>query len=448
MTAQSTKRLAASAFALAIFVGGNANAVSQEPAKPIPQPVVEGLKVAPDSARIDLALPKFSDPTNITNPLFPVSRQESVLLVGTVDGKPFRTEVTLLPYTRIIKWEGVEIEAAVSQYVAYSDGRITEYAMDLYAQADDGSVWYLGEDVADFKDGVIISKEGTWHAGIEGPPAMIMPADPKVGNVYRTENWPGIAFEEVTIMAADQTLEGPFGKVNGGITGTELHVGGSTEDKQFAPHYGEFYTSNADGDVEALALAVPADRASDPMPEEFTQLTDSALAIFRASGSKDWKAAVDAVKTMDGTWSGMKDKDVPKLVKPVLASAIERLSAAVAQRNATKVRNAAIEVARWSFDLRLRYQPATEIDIARLDLWAAQLQLDAAAGKAGSVKGDTFTMVLVKDRFIRSLDPATAQKINLLFGELQPAATDEELDVAAEAAVKMRETLAGLKPQN
>ena len=99
MTAQSTKRLAASAFALAIFAGGIATAASQESAKPIPQPVVEGLKVAPDSARIDLALPKFSDPTNITNPLFPVSRQESVLLVGTVDGKSFRTEVTLLPYT-------------------------------------------------------------------------------------------------------------------------------------------------------------------------------------------------------------------------------------------------------------------------------------------------------------------------------------------------------------
>jgi hypothetical protein len=28
--------------------------------------------------------------------------------------------------------------------------------------------------VSDYKDGVIHTKEGTWHAGIEGPPAMIM----------------------------------------------------------------------------------------------------------------------------------------------------------------------------------------------------------------------------------------------------------------------------------
>ncbi|MGH6906479.1 MAG: hypothetical protein ACREDX_01310 [Aestuariivirga sp.] len=448
MTAQRTKWIAASVLALAIFAGGTATAVSQETGKPIPQPIIEGLKVAPDSARIDLFLPKFSNPTSITNPWFPISQQESVLLVGDVDGKLFRTEVTLLPYTRIVKWEGVEIEAAISQYVAYSGGRITEYAIDLYAQADDGSVWYLGEDVADFKDGVIISKDGTWHAGIDGPPTMIMPADPKVGNVYRSENWPGLAFEEVTITAADQTLEGPFGKLSGGVTGTELHFGGSTEDKQFAPRYGEFYTANADGDVEALAMAVPTDRASGAMPAELTQLTGSALAILKASGDKDWKTAAEAMKTMNTAWSGVKDTDVPKLVKPVLAGAIEKLTAAVGQRSSAKARNAAIEAARWSFDLQLRYRKATDIDIARLDLWAAQLQLDAAAGKAGAVRGDTFTMVLVKDRFIRSLDPGTALKINLLFGELQPAATDEELDTAAETAGKLRGILAGLAPQN
>jgi hypothetical protein len=65
-------------------------------------PTPEGLAVAPDSARVDLAMPTFTDPTNVTNSLFPVSAQRSVLLVGEVDGEPFRTEVTLLPDTRII----------------------------------------------------------------------------------------------------------------------------------------------------------------------------------------------------------------------------------------------------------------------------------------------------------------------------------------------------------
>ena len=49
----------------------------------IPQPAVGAhIPVAPESERVDLTMPTFSDPTNITNPLFPVSLQESVLMLG------------------------------------------------------------------------------------------------------------------------------------------------------------------------------------------------------------------------------------------------------------------------------------------------------------------------------------------------------------------------------
>ena len=444
MTSQNIKHAAASILVLAIFAGA---AAGQNAGKAIPQPVVEGLKLAPDSARVDLNLPKFSNPTKITNPLFPITKQESVLLAGKVNGKAFRTEVTLLPYTRIIQWEGVEIEAAVSQYVAFLDGRIEEVAIDLYAQADDGSVWYLGEDVSDFKDGVIITKDGTWHAGLDGPPAMIMPAQPKVGDVYRTENMPGIAFEEVTVASLDQTLDGPFGPIPGGMIGRELHMDGATEDKQFSPGYGEFYTSGG-GDVEALALAVPMDRASGAMPEEITQMTGGALEIFKAAGSKDWKAAAAVLKTVGEAKGRLPESEIPKLIGPRLTGAIDALSAAVGQRNVAKARNAAIEAARWSLDLQLRYRPAAEVDLVRLDLWAAQILVDAAAGKAGAVRGDTFALVYTKDRVIRGLYPGAARRINLLFGELQPAAKDEELDTAAETAGKLRDVLAELAANN
>ena len=123
-------------------------------------------------------MPRFSDPTVVDNTLFPVSQQKAVVFVGHVDGKPFRTEVTLLPFTRIIDWGGQRIETLVSQYTAYLDGRIQEVAYDLYAQADDGSVWYFGEDVADLAKGAIATKEGTWLAGKDGPAQMIMPGRP------------------------------------------------------------------------------------------------------------------------------------------------------------------------------------------------------------------------------------------------------------------------------
>ena len=72
-------------------------AAGEKGSRTIPQPVVpKDIPVAPESRRVDLSVPTFSDPTHVTNPLFPVSKQDSVLMVGHVDGKPFRTEVTLL----------------------------------------------------------------------------------------------------------------------------------------------------------------------------------------------------------------------------------------------------------------------------------------------------------------------------------------------------------------
>src|SRR3990172_9956514 len=193
-------------------------APSAAPVAQIEQPPPpDGLAIAPESARVDLAMPVFSDPTTITNPLFPVSRQGSVLLVGEVDGKPFRTEVTVLPDPRIIEWERQIVETLVSQYVAFLDGRLAEVASDFYAQADDGSVWYYGEDVFNFADGVVADTEGTWLAGVDGPAAMIMPADPQAGDVYRPENSPGIVFEEVTVRSTGETVDGPQGPVEGAI---------------------------------------------------------------------------------------------------------------------------------------------------------------------------------------------------------------------------------------
>ena len=174
----------------------------------IEQPSVDKLKhlkVAPLSQRVDLQKPTFSHPTDITHPLYPIKAVTQTILLGNVDGKILQVAYTLLPHTKTIAWEGKEIETLAVQYVAHLDRRIDECAIDWYAQADDGAVWYFGEDVSNYKDGEVEDTEGTWMAGKDGPPAMIMPAAPKVGDVYRTENIPGVAFEEVRIKAVDVT---------------------------------------------------------------------------------------------------------------------------------------------------------------------------------------------------------------------------------------------------
>ncbi|HEX6709807.1 MAG TPA: hypothetical protein VF068_05690 [Rubrobacter sp.] len=415
----------------------------EKESRSIPQPVVPGhLQTAPESARVDLGMPTFSDPTNVTNPLFPVSRQDSVLMVGHVDGKPFRTEVTLLPETRIIAWQGQRIETLVSQYTAYLDGRIQEVAYDLYAQADDGSVWYFGEDVADFEDGAIVTKEGTWLVGKDGPAAMIMPADPKVGDAYRTENNPGIAFEEVTVKSVGKTLDGPLGAINGGLVAQELHMDGSTEDKLFAPGYGEFYTSDG-SDVEALALAVPTDALPGPLPTGLDTLYTGALDTFDAARSRDWNAASSAVNKMNSAWETYRAGEVPKRIEPRLNEDLTNLSKAVGANDAGRTRQAAIDVAQWSLDLRLQYRPQTEIDLARLDLWAAQLTLDASAGDA--VGGDVFTISYIRDRILNTLGDADVVRFDTEVQKLQVAAADHDLVAASDAAERLRNILDQLR---
>jgi hypothetical protein len=411
----------------------------------IPQPVMLGdLSTAPERSRVDLDMPSFSDPTSVTNPLFPVSRQESVLMVGHVDGKPFRTEVTLLPETRIIEWQDRRVETLVSQYTAFLDGRIQEVAYDYYAQADDGSVWYFGEDVADFEDGAIVTKEGTWLAGKDGPAAMIMPADPRVGDVYRTENNPGIAFEEVTVKSVDKTLDGPLGPIEGGLVAQELHMDGNTENKLFAPGYGEFYTSDG-SDVEALALAVQKDALSGPLPAELGDLYTGALATLDAARSRDWNSASATVDEMNAAWKSYKAGEVPKRIEPRMNDALTALSQAVAAHDSGQTLQAAIDAAQWSLDLRLQYRPQTEIDLARLDLWAAQLTLDASAGDAGSVGGDVFTISYIRDRILNNLDDADVVRVDTEVQKLQVAAAEDDLAAASDAAGRLRDILKQLR---
>ena len=185
---------------------------------------------------------------------------------------------------------------------------------------------------------------------------MIMPADPKVGDVYRPENIPGLVFEEVTVKAIDKTLDGPLGPIDGGLVVEELHMDGTTEDKTFAPGYGEFYTAGG-GDVEALALAVPTDAASGPNPAELATLSNGALDVFDAAQSEDWNAASATVEKMSAAWETYRAGEVPKLIEPRMNDALASLAEAVDARDAAQAQQAAFDAAQWSLDLQLRYRP-------------------------------------------------------------------------------------------
>jgi len=400
------------------------------------------LPIAATDKRVDMVTPSFSNPTSITNPLHPSSKVSQVIYGGQVDGKPFRTEFTRLPDTKTITWNGQQIDTVTWQYLAYSDGRIQEIALDWFAQANDGAVWYLGEDVADYKNGVIYTHEGTWLAGKDGPGAMIMPATPKAGNVYRTENAPGIVFEEITVKAVDQTVPGPSGPLSGALIVSELHTDGTREDKIFAPGYGEFSTGDPTGDLEQASLAVPIDVRQGPPPAELTALHTAVRTAFDRVGRNDWSGAAAANASLRKTWDAYRAGGVPVILDKQMSRDIQTLDGAVAAREPTRARAAVLRVAQNDLDLDLRHQPVVEVDLARLQLWTRQVQVDAAANDAGAVAGDVATLELVRDRVRHTLDQATATRLDTQLRDLRAAADHRDITAAARTTPAVLKTLA------
>ena len=398
-----------------------------------------GKGCAPEDKRVDLYTPKFSNPAKITNPLFPASEVDQTLLLGHVEGEPLRVVYTLMPQTRKITWNGQEVETRAVQYVAHVDRKIVEFAVDWYAQADDGSVWYFGEDVYNYEEGVVADTHGTWLAGRDGPLSMIMPATPKVGDVYRVENIPGSVFEEITVKQVDLTFEGPEGPVKGAMVGRQLHVEGEYSDKIFAPSYGEFHTSN-DLELEAVALAVPTDASTGTMPTKYKVLSEGAISIFDMAESENWSAISETAEGMTSAWDTKEAGDIPnKYLDAQMTTAMKDLAEDVEAQVATDARQAAIDVAVASLDFQMRYRPTYEVDLERLEISTLQLIVSAEEEDIGAVKGDITTMGYIRDRIRHKLSEAAF--IDSKLQDLSNAANAEDFDAVLNATEQLRSHL-------
>ncbi len=412
------------------------------------------LATVPSSERVDLEQPTFSDPTTVDNPLFPISNQLSAVYLGNDEGDPLKVEVTLLPDTKIIEVDGETTEVLVSQFVSFVGGRVSEVTLDWYAQDDTGAVWFFGEDVTRYEDGVLLDHEGSWLAGRDGPPAMIMPADPQLGDVFRSENIPGFIVEEVVVQDLGVTVPGPRGPVDGAMVGQELHIlEGLAENKTFAPGYGEF-TSGIGSNVETMALCLPVDATPGPIPAELSAISNGAVDILDAAETEDWDGVTAALDAMNGVWDTHRARgDVPPLLAIQMDRALDAvagdpLSPALGEHNIEGAREAAVRVAQASLDLQMQYRSPAEIDLARFGLWARQLVVDSSSDEPdpGHIAGDVTTLELVWDRIAHTLDNTAVDAIEARLADLRTAADTEDTSAAADAAPQLVETVSGVDP--
>ena len=151
-----------------------------------------------------------------------------------------RAVQTVLDRTKRFTVFGQRVNAVVVEDEAYKSGKLTEIAFDYFAQADDGTVYYLGENVDNIENGTVVDHDGTWLLGKHTDvPGVAMPGKPRLGRQFRLEDVPGITSESDKVEEVGMRALAA-GKLHTGVIRISefIQPEGETEQKLYAPGVG------------------------------------------------------------------------------------------------------------------------------------------------------------------------------------------------------------------
>jgi hypothetical protein len=149
--------------------------------------------------------------TRIDNPYWPMSPGTRWVYRETdTTGTRRDVTITVTDETRTIA-DG--ITARVVRDLVTEAGAMVEATDDWYAQDGDGNIWYLGEATAEYENGQVVSRAGSFEAGVDGAqPGVAMPADPQPGMSYRQEYYAGQAEDNAAVVTVgEEHVEVPYG---------------------------------------------------------------------------------------------------------------------------------------------------------------------------------------------------------------------------------------------
>ena len=148
----------------------------------------------------------FINPLNITwataNPYMPLVPG----LVKIFESGDETITVTVTDRTREI----MGITAVVVSDVVEEGGELIEVTDDWFAQDNAGNVWYMGEHVLNYEDGVISDLDGSFEAGEDFARAgILVKATQVIGDVYRQEWFLDEAEDMAMVVAIDASEDAP-----------------------------------------------------------------------------------------------------------------------------------------------------------------------------------------------------------------------------------------------
>ncbi len=201
------------------------------------------------SEHVELDPTEFT--TEIDNPYWPMSPGSRWVYRETdTAGERQRVVVEVTDRTKLI---ANGIEARVVRDTVTEGGEPVEITDDWYAQDAEGNIWYLGEDTAEYRNGEVTTRAGSFEAGVDGAEAGIaMPASPVAGMEYRQEYLAGEAEDEAAVITVgDERVEVPYGYYDDDVLLTRDLVPLEPrvqEFKLYAPGVGLLLAVHTDGD--------------------------------------------------------------------------------------------------------------------------------------------------------------------------------------------------------
>jgi hypothetical protein len=201
------------------------------------------------------AAPRFSHPRNITNPWLPLASLKQDILEGKEGGKTLRVERTLKPEVHKTFPIGQQtVESLAMEDREFENGQLAEVTLDYFAQADDGTVYYLGEDVDEYKGGKVVGHSGAWLLGQQTQtPGVILPGKPKVGDQFRAEDVAPITTEDNEIISLKEKVTVPAGSYKNCLKVKEMLSDGGIEYKYYAKGVGCIRELPEGGDLQLIS---------------------------------------------------------------------------------------------------------------------------------------------------------------------------------------------------
>ena len=209
----------------------------QQPASPQPSKAGAAAKASPAAAQGGRN--RFSAPTRVDNPMFPLVPGAEFSYAGRVleggHNTPHTVVFTVSSLTKVI--HGVNTVVAWDR--DFLKGKLEEQELAFFAQDDQGNVWNFGEYPEEYSRGKLAGAPSTWIRGTAHAYGGIhMMARPVPGATYREGLVPSIDFDDVSRVS----LTGQTTCMRSGCFGNVLVVDETSPNDPVSGHQLKYYS--------------------------------------------------------------------------------------------------------------------------------------------------------------------------------------------------------------